>query len=1171
MVVLMQDTTEPVTLNAIGREIKDLFQQVIAQLDEGFSDEETSRTQFAAEADRFALWAVNMGLFVPGHGSLDYRVREAENIKSMLTNFLTSLINSLREVLDYNSSESAISMKDTKDVPPDGSPDDETIEDGWGDTDDEGESDMELLLDSIKDPIDRLYKLSVWIRNPSSRFASSKVYAHKQVDSETGVDLLQAIEAFEVDYVHSVFLQYRRSKEQAENPKGKAIIEEEELHDAAFPRDKKGLLEGPESFLIQRLARANVRRRQQFSYWRNHHEKLALHTSTTDTLESKPHSTQILRLDDLGLDIQPREIEPSMPNLVPSMSVTTATRLNVPNQPLMESNLSVVSVSKYAPSHWHPGDEALDFPEAPRHLLEEKFFECPYCFTLCPTKTLGQEAWKAHLIHDLRPYICTYQHCNNPDQLYDTRQDWVQHESSTHRRIFNCPEHPDEVFYTLGEFQEHLRDGHPDSNAAVPESLIIQTCESTLASPDRCCPICLLSVETMKGLQNHIALHLERFSLFSIPKYTCEGDEKEAGSKQGNEDFEGSRDGDFESLGKPLDSQADILDEDPKSMSQALRLEQRGLYDEARLCYRRLLDYYEKTLGSDSAQALFTVSATAAFLVRRGNNDEAISWYTRALAGYELFLDSRNPITSLGTYKSFETIEEIVASYENARADYERILDSGHPAALEAMSVLAESHLSQENPDRALILYEKALSGYEQVFGPDHPATYKVARNITRCFETQPGYGEGGEWSTLAHRALKIMAQPRIETQLSSSPISSKPQSAGLEFPFPSSRRSSLSSQTGERISMSPSVPESKAHNIDGSNIPNMSPSYDADLKPDSWNSKPLGDLNHSPGYKEFSGLLLIASGQGIEFTLSIALRLSAQQMRNSLFIWRSDGTLLEPYRPWLGGIANAKRYLDPIGMRLYGAIAKQEASTASTSTSEEIRYTRENAISHMSRLRNFTTTISDRTAAISADEYYICSKRLELLSTLEALGRTPINTLLLVSSMRTPVSGPTLPSLFQSLLDSLREVRFSVRKNDLEVVDLNALEKDITMAASKALRLVNYINMALSTVASETASERANGVETPEDTHVYPDPPGMTNSQQDDDPLDQFGFKGEPDMKEIVRSFKKKCVQGGVYAVVIYGDFGKVAGEGPQLHISMSGSVSFNFKVYHHQNYTLT
>ena len=50
-----------------------------------------------AEADRFELWAINMGLFSLSHGSLDYRVREAESLEHILRKFMTDINEALAE------------------------------------------------------------------------------------------------------------------------------------------------------------------------------------------------------------------------------------------------------------------------------------------------------------------------------------------------------------------------------------------------------------------------------------------------------------------------------------------------------------------------------------------------------------------------------------------------------------------------------------------------------------------------------------------------------------------------------------------------------------------------------------------------------------------------------------------------------------------------------------------------------------------------------------------------------------------------------------------------------------------------------------------------------------------------------------------------------------------
>jgi hypothetical protein len=51
----------------------------------------TRKQQIATESDRFELWATNLGLFLSGHGSLDYRVRGADSLRVTLSIFLSDL------------------------------------------------------------------------------------------------------------------------------------------------------------------------------------------------------------------------------------------------------------------------------------------------------------------------------------------------------------------------------------------------------------------------------------------------------------------------------------------------------------------------------------------------------------------------------------------------------------------------------------------------------------------------------------------------------------------------------------------------------------------------------------------------------------------------------------------------------------------------------------------------------------------------------------------------------------------------------------------------------------------------------------------------------------------------------------------------------------------------
>ncbi|KAK6495223.1 hypothetical protein TWF481_003249 [Arthrobotrys musiformis] len=609
-----------VALSRVGVETKRLFRDITACVSDGARDgscSESFKDCFKVEADRFGLWALNLGLFVPDHGSLDYRVRDAETLRDMFRTLLISLNNSLAEVIKYYSSPDNSNPKPAYGVPEDKNLDgevsgSESSEDGWDEFSQNASSDMQLLLDGIKGTIDRLYKLSIWIRDPSSRSASSKIHSHKHIDPETGVDLLKEFEDFDIDYIRSVFLQYRTSKAQAESPERFREADP----DTAF--GEKIQLDDSEISLIHRLARANLRRRQRFSYWRRHREKLAQHANFVDTQQTKINNA----VDEIAAPQKPNlNISPGVGESLASMpllgSVTTATQLNFSQLGAFKDSSSIVSVSNYAPSNWLPGEETPGFPEPPAaSLLNE--FECPFCFTICRKALRSADAWKAHLIHDLQPYVCTYVDCKSGNQLYDSRGEWLQHENSMHRRVFHCALHPEEAFASAGDFEEHIKDGHLGSSDRIPAALLLQASQSTSAAPDRYCPICLRSLETMDSLTKHIALHLERLSLFSFPRDVSNaevGEEASELSNEANPSFRGSRYEDFQKdeclIFENEGQRQGESEEGPGGSEVSTEETNRNMSDESSES-RTSFDYNDYTIGWICALSMYR---TAAWLI----------------------------------------------------------------------------------------------------------------------------------------------------------------------------------------------------------------------------------------------------------------------------------------------------------------------------------------------------------------------------------------------------------------------------------------------------------------------------------------------------------------------------------------------------------------------------
>lgn len=313
----MDAVSGSMALKDLGSEAIDLFQKVEKALKES-ADEAWPEALFLTESERFELWAANMGLFVAGHGSLDYRVREAERLAETLRRFMKELINSLddgKTSLDLLKSYgvhkrkpvfqicSGASQESTSEM--DKTRGDRLEPEASGDEDeDEDELDVDLLLDSVRDPINRLFKMSTKIRNPSTRLGSSRAANYRQVDEETGIDFLQAIKGADQDYVESIFLEHQKFRACQENipteaPAGSSGGNDDEVWEpirTVLIQERKRERTGAHSYLIGRISQANVRRLQQFAYWAKHRDKLYSHIKASLSTQAPKGATRNRRV-----------------------------------------------------------------------------------------------------------------------------------------------------------------------------------------------------------------------------------------------------------------------------------------------------------------------------------------------------------------------------------------------------------------------------------------------------------------------------------------------------------------------------------------------------------------------------------------------------------------------------------------------------------------------------------------------------------------------------------------------------------------------------------------------------------------------------------------------------------------------------------------------------------
>lgn len=236
-------------------------------------------------------------------------------------------------------------------------------------SDDESDEDLSSYQDESAEneylanlalAIDRLYALSFRVRNPRMRTGLSKAQYYTEIDEQSGVDLIQAYWERDVYHITELFQSWRPNTEI-----------EDDVH-----------------FLIQRLATANMHRRQQFKYWEQRRAKYEYY-----------HRAAVAQLvgakainDNLPIDYLPIESasQPRLETHIQQSEPSTATNLDAARLRDAESVISTASFFSVDDSTLEP----LKIPSAPNIAPDKPEFECPYCFTMCARTTLKPQAWR---------------------------------------------------------------------------------------------------------------------------------------------------------------------------------------------------------------------------------------------------------------------------------------------------------------------------------------------------------------------------------------------------------------------------------------------------------------------------------------------------------------------------------------------------------------------------------------------------------------------------------------------------------------------------------------------------------------------------------------------------------------------------------------------------------
>jgi hypothetical protein len=241
-------------------------------------------------------------------------------------------------------------------------------------SDDEGidtlTDDLLMNRQKVSDALDRLYRIATKLRNPTTRLISEQISLYKHIDADTGVDLMTSYAEYDQRHIRELLNQ--------------RIVNTDDEREVSQVETESRRAE-MQHFLVSRLAQGNSIRRKQFYQWRRHRIKLEYAVYSSSEVPEERNNQVVRKTAPLVLGA-PSAMGYSLP--------TTATNLNVQSINWDEDK-SIASVSEYAANADASEEDLAYFPDPPSKKEGTRYFECPYCLTICPNAYLRtQDAWR---------------------------------------------------------------------------------------------------------------------------------------------------------------------------------------------------------------------------------------------------------------------------------------------------------------------------------------------------------------------------------------------------------------------------------------------------------------------------------------------------------------------------------------------------------------------------------------------------------------------------------------------------------------------------------------------------------------------------------------------------------------------------------------------------------
>lgn len=152
---------------------------------------------------------------------------------------------------------------------------------------------------------------------------------------------------------------------------------------------------------------------------------------------------------------------------------------------------------------------------------------------------------RGHVAQDILPYVCIYEHCPTPQEMYLTSEELLQHMRNHHSLLqWACDPCASKsgsnqrfCFESFKAWADHMKTTHKSSYPESDLESLAKLSRRKMLQPVSC-PLCGYAVnEPRTTLDEHIARHLHDFSLRSLP-WNAFGKEVNSVSQRSDNDSE---------------------------------------------------------------------------------------------------------------------------------------------------------------------------------------------------------------------------------------------------------------------------------------------------------------------------------------------------------------------------------------------------------------------------------------------------------------------------------------------------------------------------------------------------------------------------------------------------------------------------------------------------------